>query len=301
MEAAVNQGERSRGLAEIGLAALTFQVEVAVEHDGSRLCGGVKRFLSVEIEVAVQVDAIACQGIVGALHVAMVEEDAPRAVEGIHIEAAHEAHVARHHTVAVAIGHVGLRDGTAAPLTPEGGHEGIFQVHIAVVAHREVAHLQSVAVEVEHGEVAHGTLRLSAPRGEHHMAGIMRESDDVEIGATHGHAERLAPTDAGPHGGVVGVVDPIDIGCHIHGHGVGLSAVGKVAQGLAYGREEPGTGSHGSTVEGGVDEEMAAVELIVLSVEGEQGGTGHHDGVTGVEGTVERPLGGTAGKGDGKD
>ncbi len=57
------------------------QVEIAVEHHRSGGVSGVEWFLSVEVEVAVQIDAVSCECVVGALHVAVVVEYSPCAIE----------------------------------------------------------------------------------------------------------------------------------------------------------------------------------------------------------------------------
>ena len=241
-------------------------MEIAVEHHGTCLPGGIEWLLSVKFKVTMQIDPIARKGIVGTLHVTMVEEDAARTVERVHVEPADEPDVTGHHPVAMAVGHMRLRDGRGAFLSALLRSERIVEVHITIVAHSEVAHLESVAMEVEHGEIAHRPLRLSTLRGEHHMAWVVGESDDVEILAIHGHAKRLASVASHGNGWVVGVVYPIDVGSHIYHHGfVGCSIMPSPCRLL-----ERAAGKRSQRVgEGGVDEQMTLIEQVGFSVEGE--------------------------------
>lgn len=119
MITAVDECKRSRCLARHHVAIATHNHEIAVKKNSSAGMRGVERLLSVEIDGAVEIDAVACQRIVGALHMTTVEQYPSRPVERIHVQTADKAHVARHHAVAVTIGDMRLRDGGAALLPPE--------------------------------------------------------------------------------------------------------------------------------------------------------------------------------------
>ena len=262
--AAVNQGEGAVGLAEIRLWRSAQQTEIAVDEDRPRRMRGIERFLPVEIEVAVQIYTIAGKGIVGTLHVAAVEKDASCPVERVHVQTTDEPHVAGHCLVAVAVGHMGLGDGTAALFAAQLWMEGIVQVYIAVVAHGEIAHFQSVAPEVEHGEIAVSTLGLTALRSQYHLLGPTGQSYQVKVSAPHRHTERSPSLYRCRHPFIVGVVNPIHIGCDVDRHGVGFGTVGKMVVYLLEGAVDKRMrlARRQSTVE----KQMRPVERIAMAL-----------------------------------
>ena len=163
--AAIYHRERILRLAEVLARHLVLDIEVAIEEDGTTTIRVVEGLLAVETEGAVEVQTRAGEGIVGRLHVALLEEDARSTGQRTHVQTAQEVDVARHDAVAVAVGNVSLGDGRRATLATQLGLERIFEVDVAEVTHREVLEAHAVAVQVEHREVADSTLRLTACRG----------------------------------------------------------------------------------------------------------------------------------------
>ena len=111
MVAAIHDREWILRLAEVLARYLMLDVEVAVEEDGTATIRVVEGLLAVETEGAVEVKTRAGEGVVGRLHVAMLEEDARSTGQRTHVQAAQEVDVSCHDAVAVAVGNVGLGDG----------------------------------------------------------------------------------------------------------------------------------------------------------------------------------------------
>ena len=72
MIAATNQCQRSALFTEIHLTVVALYVEVAVDEGGTLSESAPKRFLSVQVDVAMAVGGGAVQRIIGALEVATV-------------------------------------------------------------------------------------------------------------------------------------------------------------------------------------------------------------------------------------
>ena len=73
MVSAVNDGERPHRLAEILPVLVVAYSEVTVEEHRPAHIAAPERLLSVEVESAMEIDASPSQGVVSALHVAVVE------------------------------------------------------------------------------------------------------------------------------------------------------------------------------------------------------------------------------------
>jgi hypothetical protein len=221
METAVNEGERTRGLAKIRPVVLAAKIEVTVEHHRPCLPRSVEWLLSEKIKVAMEINPIACEGIIGTLHVAAVEKNASGPIEWIHVESANEPDVPRDDTVAMAICHMCLGDSRTAFVAPQFRIQWIFEVNVAIVAHRHILHLKLIDMKVEHGEIAYGTLCLPSHRGEHHVAGIITKAYHRELLRADDHAKRLTAIDAYHHFRHIRVVDPVDPGLHIEDGRIG--------------------------------------------------------------------------------
>jgi len=260
METAVNEGERTRGLAKIRPVVLAAKIEVAVEHHRPCLPRSVEWLLSEKIKVAMEINPIACEGIIGTLHVAAVEKDASGTIEWIHVESANEPDVPRDDTVAMAICHMCLGNSRTAFVAPQFRIQRIFEVNVAEIAHGEVAYFQTVTVEIEHGEIAYGSLRLSALCGEHHVARIVSKSDEVQVLASDGEPYRFMAVLSHSYCGVIGVVYPIDVWSDIHHHWVIGSAIGELAHRLTDVAEEEWTFGDSLVIGCRIHKKMMAVE-----------------------------------------
>ena len=181
-------------------------VEVTVQEDGAVGVHAAERLAAPEVQVAVQIHAAAVERIVGAFHVAAVEEDEFGAGQRAEVEPRLEADVPRQDAVAVAEGHLRLRDGGILRLAAQFRLAGIDEVDVAVVAHREVLDHQVVAPEIEHREIAHGALGLPAGGSQDHVPGVIRHAEQLQGLAAHHHPEGGAPADGAADLPVVRIV-----------------------------------------------------------------------------------------------
>ena len=217
--AAIDHREGILRLAEVLAQHLMLDIEVAIEENSTATVGVVEGLLAVETERTAHIKTRRGEGIVGRFHVAILEQDALCTCQRTHIESAQEVDITCHDAVAVAVGHVCLRDGRVALLAPQFGLEGVFEVDVAEIAHREVLETHTVAREVEHREVTHSTLRLTACRSQHHRTRVGIQTLQLEVGAVDDHTEGILALRTADVV-IVGVIDPIDPRGDIDPHGV---------------------------------------------------------------------------------
>ena len=98
--------------------------------------------MSVEIEIAVAIDGVAVQGIVGTFEVAVLIIGMTGPIQWVKVEATDEAYPFSDERFAMYISHMGLRDGFTAFGAIVFRIQRIDEIDITVVSHGEILYLE---------------------------------------------------------------------------------------------------------------------------------------------------------------
>lgn len=167
---------------------------------------------------------------------AIEKESAFGAYEITRVESAYEADVPAENPVAVADGELCLHDGAASFFTVQFGAQGKREVDVAVVPQCEILAGNVVAVEVKQGEISYRTHCLSPITGQYDLRGVIGQTFERQPGAAYDETVGRTALLRTAYLGVVGIVDPIDPGGEIEGHGFFCASRCQMTYGLVHRR-----------------------------------------------------------------